>query len=136
MLELHGNIYRNKCAGCDTALEVGLDIDPDSIPVCDKCGGKIRPDVVWFGEMLPADAVKEAFLRAEQAEIFFSVGTSALVQPAASLPMIAKRHGATLVEINPERTPLSELADFHFPAKSGELLPSLVALLAEKAKRG
>ena len=91
VLELHGNIYRNKCARCDRAVESETDIDPDNIPECEFCGGKLRPDVVWFGEMLPEEVMAEAFAKAEQAEIFFSVGTSALVLPAASLPLIAKR---------------------------------------------
>jgi len=129
ILELHGNIYRNKCADCGRQFGEGLEIDPGAIPTCQKCGGRIRPDVVWFGEMLPAEVIEAAFLKSEQVEVFFTVGTSALVHPAASLPLLAKRHGATLIEINPERTPLSEYADFSFQAKSGELLPELVSRL-------
>lgn len=135
ILELHGNIYRNKCADCNTPVDLELDIDPDAIPVCDKCQGRIRPDVVWFGEMLPQQVIAEAFQRAEQAEIFFSIGTSALVQPAASLPLAAKRQGATLVEINPERTPLTGLTDFFVQANSGEFLPKLVTRLEELTGR-
>lgn len=126
VLELHGNIHRNKCVKCNGLLEGTIDVDPANIPVCKSCGGKIRPDVVWFGELLPATIIDEAFQMAEQAEVFLSVGTSALVHPAASLPLMARRNGATLVEINPDRTPLTDLADFHFSAKSGELLPELV----------
>ena len=131
ILELHGNIYRNKCADCEFVLRDDLEIDPAEIPTCQRCGGKIRPDVVWFGEMLPRETIEKAFAKAEQAEVFFSIGTSALVQPAASLPLVAKRSGATLVEVNPERTPLSDLADFSFLAKSGELLPELVEKVKE-----
>jgi NAD-dependent deacetylase len=129
ILELHGNIYRNKCADCGLLLGIGIEIDPANIPACEKCGGKVRPDVVWFGEMLPADVIEQAFVKAQEAEIFFSIGTSALVHPAASLPVAAKRAGATLIEVNPEETPLSSLADFSFRAASGELLPQLVARL-------
>lgn len=132
VLELHGNIYRNKCVDCGAIVEESLDIDPSAIPVCRRCHGMIRPDVVWFGELLPEDVLREAFERTEQAEVFFSIGTSAVIQPAASLPLLARRHGATLVEINPERTPLSEFADYSFQMKSGELLPQLVARLREK----
>ena len=135
VLELHGNIYRNKCARCGLLVEDEVEIDPDNIPGCEKCGGKIRPDVVWFGEMLPEDVITEAFARAESSEVFFSIGTSALIQPAASLPLIAKRAGATLVEINPEQTPLSHLADFSFQAKSGEMLPELIDLLEQRSGR-
>ncbi len=133
IVELHGNIYHNKCADCGLPLDPDTDIDPTAIPACRKCGGRIRPDVVWFGEMLPGEIINQAFASAERADVFFSVGTSALVQPAASLPLIAKRNGATLVEVNPERTPLSELADFAFQANSGELLPKLVAKVREIA---
>jgi NAD-dependent deacetylase len=132
VLELHGNIHRNKCSQCGRATDENMEIDPAQIPACQKCGGKIRPDVVWFGELLPEDAIEEAFAVTENADIFFSVGTSALVHPAASLPVLAKRHGATLIEINPEYTPLTDLADYSFRAKSGELLPELVALLKRR----
>jgi len=132
ILELHGNIYRNKCADCGFVLDDDMDIDPADIPTCDKCGGRVRPDVVWFGEMLPGEVIEQAFFEAERADVFLSVGTSALVQPAASLPLVAKRGGATLIEINPERTPLSDLADFSFQAKSGELLPDLVKMIHDR----
>lgn len=126
ILELHGNIYRNKCSSCNRIHEEELEIDPDNIPICDHCGGKLRPDVVWFGEMLDRVIIETAFRVSEQAELFFSVGTSAIVHPAASLPMAAKQRGAILVEINPEETPLSYMADFSIRAKSGEFLPELI----------
>jgi NAD-dependent deacetylase len=131
VLELHGNINRNKCSGCNRVVDE-QDIDPDAIPACTHCGAAIRPDVVWFGEMLPENVIEEAFRRSEVAELFFSVGTSAIVHPAASLPVIAKRSGAALVEINPEETPLSELVDFRLVGPSGELLAGLMSLLEER----
>jgi len=136
ILELHGNITRNKCLDCHRPFELEGEVDPAQIPVCVKCGGKIRPDVVWFGEMLDPETIQNAFFEAEKADVFFSIGTSAVVHPAASLPVTAKRHGAVLVEINPERTPLSELADFHFSACSGEFLPSLIDALRETDGKG
>ncbi|PWB70005.1 NAD-dependent protein deacylase [candidate division GN15 bacterium] len=132
VLELHGNIYRNKCSECNHLTPDDLEIDPTHIPTCTRCGGKIRPDVVWFGELLPEGTIEEAFAVSERADIFFSVGTSALVHPAASLPVIARQHGAVLVEINPEETPLTEFADYSFRARSGELLPELIGLLRRK----
>ena len=134
VLEIHGNILKNKCVACDRAIELDVDIDPKQVPACPHCGGKIRPDVVWFGEMLPEETIQEAFEAAERADIFLSVGTSALVHPAATLPVVAKRHGAILVEINPDETPLTGLADYYFPAKSGELLPDLVEMLSRVGK--
>ena len=132
ILELHGNIYRNKCMDCSALYEDEGDIDPAQIPTCSLCKGKIRPDIVWFGEMLDPEIINAAFLKAEEAELFFVVGTSALVHPAATLPIVAKQHGAILVEINVERTALSDLVDFHFTGKSGQFLPKLVELLKEQ----
>lgn len=131
ILELHGNIYRNKCLDCDALFEYEGDINPGNIPSCQICGGKIRPDVVWFGEMLDPEIINTAFAQSEKADVFFSIGTSALVHPAATLPVVAKNHGATLVEINVEKTPLTGLADFHFSGKSGEILPELMIRLKE-----
>jgi NAD-dependent deacetylase len=136
ILELHGNIYRNKCADCGRPMTGEFEIVPDTLPSCPVCRGRIRPDVVWFGEMLPEDVIEEAYLVSERVDVFFSVGTSALVHPAASLPLIAKRRGAILIEINPERTPLSDYADFSFQANSGEILPDLVNRLRAVSDRG
>ena len=86
----------------------------------------MRPAVVWFGETLPADILQQASVAAASAQLFFVVGTSALVQPAASLPLMAREHGARVVEINPERTALSSHCDISFLARAGELLPQLV----------
>jgi len=131
VLELHGNINRNKCVQCNRPFP-DSDVSPDDLPTCQTCGGKIRPDVVWFGEMLPEGVIEEAFRFSEQAHLFFSIGTSAIVHPAASLPVTAKRCGATLVEINPEPTALSELADYRFAAPAGECLPELLAAFRER----
>ncbi|UCG63224.1 MAG: NAD-dependent deacylase [Candidatus Zixiibacteriota bacterium] len=136
ILELHGNIHHNKCVDCNKPCESSLSIDPDNIPTCEHCGGKIRPDVVWFGEMLDPVVINQAFQESEQADIFFSVGTSAIIYPAASLPPLAKRSGATLVEVNVEETPISFLADFQVREKSGEFLPRLVAALKGKTEPG
>ena len=129
LLELHGSITRNKCVECERPFELEGMIDPDHIPLCRECGGKIRPDIVWFGELLPSKTIEKAFDKAERCDIFFSIGTSAVVQPAASLPLTAKQNGATLVEINPEETPLTPLADFYLKGASGEIIPQLVELL-------
>ncbi len=132
ILELHGNIYRNKCVSCNTIIEETVEIQPDAIPSCQKCGGKIRPDVVWFGEMLDEQIIQKAFEDSEKSELFFSIGTSAVVHPAASLPVAAKERGAVLVEINMEATPITPIADYFIAGKSGEILPQIVALIKEK----
>jgi len=126
--ELHGNIMRNKCFDCSKPFYGEIDINSGTMPIC-QCGGKIRPDVVWFGEMLSAEVLNAAFSFSERADLFLSVGTSAIVHPAASMPAIAKRSGAYLVEINLEPTPLSDIADCSFLGKSGEILPLIMERL-------
>jgi NAD-dependent deacetylase len=128
LLEIHGNIKKNKCLDCNEPYLGEINLDSGELPRC-RCGGKIRPDVVWFGEMLPEKEIGAAFDAASRAELFFSCGTSALVHPAASMPMTARRNGAYLVEINLEPTPLTEFANFSIQGKSGEILPEIVRIL-------
>lgn len=129
IVELHGNINRSICSDCGLLVPEDCHIDPAAIPACTACGGKIRPDVVWFGEMLDPNIIDTAFRVAERCDLFLSVGTSALVHPAATLPVVAKRHGATLIEINLEPTPLSAMADISVQGKSGDVLPAVVESL-------
>jgi NAD-dependent deacetylase len=124
VLELHGNIQRVRCSKCYTFTETWGD-DAESVPRCESCGGLLRPDVVWFGESLPRDQL-EAVEAARSCEVFFSIGTSGVVQPAASLAFAARNRGAKIVEINAEPTPLTSKADYVFQGKSGEILPELV----------
>ncbi len=126
VLELHGNIRRVRCSVCEERF---LDWEDDGleVPRCVHCGGLLRPDVVWFGEVLPRQALEAAIAAARRAQIFFSIGTSGIVQPAASLPYAAKRNGAVIIEINLEETPLTPRVDFAFRGKAGEILPALVA---------
>ena len=128
VVELHGNIRRNKCIQCDKRYDSLEGTKEGTPPEC-SCGGKIRPDVVWFGEMLPQDAIRHAFDVSERCDLFFSVGTAAVVHPAASLPLIAKRSGAFVVEVNVEPTEISHLVDEILLGKSGEILPYLVKSL-------
>jgi NAD-dependent deacetylase len=124
ILELHGNISRNKCQKCERPYDREIDLEK-GLPYC-ECGGMIRPDVVWFGEMLPQDVLQKAFQATEEADVFFSVGTSVVVQPAASLPFMARRAGTYVVEVNIESTGLSDIADLFLQGKSGEILPEIV----------
>jgi NAD-dependent deacetylase len=128
IVELHGNIRKNKCIQCAKQYE-SLEGTIEGVPPKCSCGGNIRPDVVWFGEMLPQNAINYAFEVSQRCDLFFSVGTSAVVHPAASLPLIAKRSGAFVVEVNLEPTEISHLVDETLLGKSGEILPSLVKLL-------
>ena len=125
VLELHGNAWRARCLGCVWSEDIRrLDAD-ERPPVCRACGEAMRPDVVLFGEMLPAGVFEEAAERASECDLCFVVGTSAIVYPAAALPSEARRAGAYLVEVNPEPTPLSEICDVTIRGLAGEVLPRL-----------
>ncbi len=127
MVEVHGNLWRVRCVQDDTTTD-NLEVPLLSIPPRCECGALLRPDVVWFGEELPVTALQQAFEAAESCEVFLVVGTSAVVQPAASLPAVAKRRGAYVVEVNYEPTPLTAVADETRHGKAGEILPRLLAL--------
>jgi NAD-dependent deacetylase len=124
IFELHGNIERNYCVYCKTYYNEELEFK-DGIPRC-KCGGLIRPDVVWFGEYLPEYEFEEGEKASMNADIFFIVGTSAIVYPAAGLIQSAKRGGATLVEVNLTRTEISSFVDYSFTGKAGEVMPVIL----------
>ncbi len=128
LLELHGNIQRVRCAECYTFTEI-WDDDTESVPRCRACGGLLRPDVVWFGESLPRDQLEAAVEAARACDVFLSIGTSGVVQPAASLAFAAHNRGAVVVEVNAEPTPLTSRADYVLQGKSGEILPGLVEVV-------
>lgn len=128
ILELHGNIHRNRCFECEKVFPEG--VESEQIPPRCSCGGMLRPDVVWFGELLPPGVLEKSYHLSQNCEVFFSIGTSAMVQPAASLPIFAKQSGAYLVEINPQPTEISYLVDEVILDKSGEILPQLLSALS------
>lgn len=127
VLELHGNIMRTICSAERIEAEPSGDETP---PPCPNCGSPLRPDVVWFGEMLPEGVMEAAAEAARNCDVFLSVGTSSLVYPAASLPYEALSAGATVVEINPEETPLTTRADYVLAGKAGEISPALAASMS------
>lgn len=128
--ELHGNIERNYCIRCGKRYD-GDAFDRNGSMKCGDCGGLIRPDIVWFGEMLPADQWSIAENASVEADIMFVVGTSAVVYPAAELPMTLKRHGGKIIEINTEKTPLTAFADFSFQGAASQILPDLAQKIKE-----
>jgi NAD-dependent deacetylase len=125
VIELHGNLFRTKCFDENIIIE-SWEQTGEMPPRCPRCGSFLRPDVVWFGELLPYEALEAAREAAQKCDVFFSVGTSALVQPAASLPLIALERGAVVVEVNPQETPLTRWASYTFHGPAGEVLPELV----------
>jgi NAD-dependent deacetylase len=128
VIELHGNITRTKCFDEDTLVASWQETE-DLPPKCPRCGGLLRPDVVWFEEAMPETELLLARQASAACDIFFAIGTSALVQPAASLPLEALDHGATVVEINPQRTSLTSRAQFVLPGAAGVVLPELLRRL-------
>jgi len=131
VVELHGNIRRNRCLDCGKIYETLGPEQEATVPTC-TCKGPIRPDVVWFGESLPPEALEEAFHAAAHCEVFLSIGTSAVVHPAAYLPLVALQHGAYVVEVNIEPTVISPQVNESVQGRAGEVLPKLVKALDEE----
>jgi NAD-dependent deacetylase len=129
-LELHGAIFRNRCTRCGARSEGRTPVDSasrETLPHCpDPCGGLLRPDVVWFGETLDPRVLDAAFRRASEADVCLVVGTSAVVHPAASVPLATLERGGSVVEVNPESTPLTSYAAVSLQGPSGELLPTII----------
>lgn len=137
VIELHGSIRRYRCldrghpfAGTlpePAADDEGVEEEP---PACPACGSPLRPDVVWFGEMLPAAAAERAWRLAERCDAMLVVGTSGMVWPAAELPFVAARAGARVIEVNPTPSEITRVADVFLQGPAGEALPALLRRLA------
>lgn len=139
VLHLHGSLHAYRCLNChrsarfdpaSTGVTADQDFDPEDLVTtvaCDHCEqGILRPGVVWFGEMLPEDAFGTAVNALEEADLVVVVGSSGLVQPAASLPMIGRQAGAAIIEINPSATKLSDSADVYLPLTAAVALPEIL----------
>lgn len=130
-IELHGSLFRDRCAECGAARAPADDLTIDStsldtLPRC-RCGGLMRPGVVWFGEMLPAGALRAAEAAARKADVCLVIGTSAAVYPAAGLAFAALDGGAELIEVNPAETPLTPHATVTLRGAAGAIVPTLLA---------
>ncbi len=136
IIELHGNISRSYCIDCK--LRYDGDSEHSDLPEsqdapihCPVCKGLIRPDVVWFGEMLPARAIEQALLAALPASVCLSIGTSAVVYPAADIPLVARDAGAFVAEINIEPSAIATMLDETILGSSANVLPVLVDAVRE-----
>jgi len=130
-IRLHGSLFRTRCTRCDDRTSDRHPVDANSeasLPRCRKCGALLRPDVVWFGEQLDPEILQSAMGAAETAEVCLVVGTSGLVHPAASLPLLTRGSGGVVVEVNTEPTPLTEVAVSSIRGRAGQVLPSLLAV--------
>ena len=124
VLELHGNIWRVRCVACDKMVQDRRAPLPEIPPRCSACGALLRPDVVWFGESLSPEVLEKAWAAVAGCRLMLVIGTSAVVHPAAALPLVALRNGARLVEVNPEETPLSEHAHENLRGPAAQVLPA------------
>ncbi len=125
VLELHGNIWWVRCTACGQTYEERTVPLPE-LPLCRLCDGLLRPNVVWFGEMLDSNVLGGAFEALETADVMLVIGTSGTVQPAASMGMAAKRAGAAVAEINLDPTPYTNIYDVGLAGKAGEIVPRLL----------
>jgi len=127
VIELHGTITENYCMRCGRRYNVA-EFDEiyrhaiNHVPRC-YCGGLIRPDVVWFGESLPSEAIEKAYLASMHAEVYLLIGTSAHVRPAADLPMLAKQHNALLIEMNITQTAITQYVDLFLQGSADQIMP-------------
>ena len=126
VLELHGSIIRIKCTVCDFVDNITENFE--SLPPKCKCGSMLRPDVVWFGESLPQDIWQSAIKEASVCDVMVIVGTSLVVSPANILPVYAKQNGAILIEVNPEKTVMSNDMAISIRATSVEVLPKMLSI--------
>jgi len=125
VVELHGSIWKVRCTQCG---EVSSDfpIELPLLPYCEECKGLLRPHVVWFGESLEEDVLADAAKAVKSCDVFLVIGTSAVVQPAASYPFMAAAQRIPVIEVNLEPTPISAIATVSLRAKAGEVLPKIV----------
>lgn len=129
VVELHGSLFRVACTLCPHAAAHHAPVDTsarETLPRCPECGALLRPGVVWFGEALDAAVLRLAMRAAERADVCLVVGTSALVQPAASLGAITREAGGRVIEVNPADTPLTPLADEVLRGAAGEVIPAIL----------
>jgi len=128
-LELHGSLFRTRCTSCGVRRTHSEPIDAtsrESLPRCASCGALLRPDVVWFGEPLEDAVLGEAVDAAAAADVCLVVGTSAVVQPAASIALVTKEAGGRVVEVNPGPTPLTPRADVSIRSGAAAAVPLIV----------
>ena len=127
VLELHGSIIRIKCTVCDFKDEIPASFE-SLPPKCRRCSNILRPDVVWFGESLSQNVWNQAIAKANSCDVMIIAGTSLVVSPANTLPVYAKQNNATLVEVNPEQTPMSTEMDLSLRTTSAKALPDLIKI--------
>ncbi len=131
VLHIHGRINHFRCNRCATDHALQPNERTQALPpTCLFCGDFVRPDVVWFGEALPSHVVEIAWQAAERCDVMLVVGTSGVVYPVAQLPLVAQQAGAVVIDVNPDCTSISEIADIFLQGAGGLILPALVDALS------
>ena len=130
-IELHGSVWRARCTAEQTVSDLLENPLGELPPLCEQCGALLRPDVVWYGEPLPMEAYERSHQMASSCDAMLVIGTSAVVHPAASLPLVAKHNGAFVVEVNTAYTPISALVDATLIGSAGDILPEIAARVLE-----
>jgi NAD-dependent protein deacetylase/lipoamidase len=126
VIEFHGNFAWQKCMICDKRVET-ISVNMSQIPPLCECGGILRPECIFFGEMIPSNHLLRSRQAASRCDIMLVVGTSAIVQPAAFMPVISKQSGAKVIEINPEKTPLTgDVSDYLIMGKAGPVMKQII----------
>ena len=125
IIEIHGNLWQVRCTKCGDIVENHEVPMPELPPKCKICGEIGRPNVVWFNEVIPMEVIDSSLKAIEECDVMLIVGTSGIVEPAASMGLVAKQTGKCVIEINLEMTPSSPLYDLTLQGKSGEILPLL-----------
>ena len=138
VIHLHGSLHKPRCFACartyifeETIPDEPIDGRRLQPPRCQHCNGYIRPGVVWFGETLPEEAWKRAQHAVNSCELLIAIGTSAVVWPAAQLPIDAARSGATIIQINPDKTSLDQVAHYNLHGQAGFVLPLLIKAITQ-----
>jgi NAD-dependent deacetylase len=126
VIEFHGNFAWQKCMTCDKRVET-ISVSMSQMPPRCECGGILRPECIFFGEMIPSNHLLRSRQAASQCDIMLVVGTSAIVQPASFMPVISKQSGAKVIEINPEKTPLTgDISDYLIMGKAGPVMKQII----------
>lgn len=137
VVELHGNVWRVRCSNAACEYSASLSEPPSELPpLCPKCGNPLRPAVVWFGEPIPAHTWARAVLEAETADTMLVIGTSAVVMPAGMLPLLVKRNGGRIIEVNPEETRISSIADVVLRLRAVEFARRVAAIMGLRLTKG
>ncbi len=127
VFEFHGNSQKLKCLDCNSfydAKDVDLKVIP---PKCEKCGGLLKPDFIFFGEGIPSEAYQNSFDAAQKADVVIILGSTGEVMPACQVPVVAKQNGAIIIEINPDNSNFTnQITDFHIKMKAGEAMKAIM----------